>query len=147
MPTGQYFSLLQRLLYSVTDDVIVFQIAENAGVDASVVVNKVIEANEESIGYDALNDKFVDMIEAGIIDPTKVRKERHVCQVQVLDLPPSLAQTIHSRSDCSWRKNKFKEEGTKMWLVHLKRPRNSNLLHVSRTSRLVAPALTWTPSL
>ena len=31
-----------------------------------------IEAQDESTGYDALNDKFVNMIEAGIIDPTKV---------------------------------------------------------------------------
>merc|ERR1719511_464952 len=48
------------------------QIASNAGVDASVIVNKVTEATDESTGYDALNDKFVNMIEAGIIDPTKV---------------------------------------------------------------------------
>ena len=48
------------------------QIASNAGVDASVIVNKVTEAQDESTGYDALNDKFVNMIEAGIIDPTKV---------------------------------------------------------------------------
>lgn len=52
-----------------------YQIAENSGVDASVVVNKVIEADSENTGYDAHNDKFVDMIEAGIIDPTKVRNK------------------------------------------------------------------------
>ena len=52
------------------------QIASNAGVDASVIVNKVTEATDESTGYDALNDKFVNMIEAGIIDPTKVTRVR-----------------------------------------------------------------------
>ena len=36
--------------------------------------NKVTEAEDASTGYDALNDKFVNMIEAGIIDPTKVGK-------------------------------------------------------------------------
>ena len=49
------------------------QIAKNAGVDASVVVNKVIEASDEKTGYDALHGTYVDMIDAGIIDPTKVR--------------------------------------------------------------------------
>jgi len=48
------------------------QIAKNAGVDASVIVNKVMEAGEPNLGYDALNGQFVNMLEAGIIDPTKV---------------------------------------------------------------------------
>jgi len=49
----------------------VTQIAENAGVDGGVIANKVSEL-EGSMGYDARNDKFVDMVKAGIIDPTKV---------------------------------------------------------------------------
>ena len=49
------------------------QIAKNAGVDASVIVNKVMEASE-STGYGALNGEFVNMMDAGIIDPTKVKK-------------------------------------------------------------------------
>ncbi|OQR68466.1 heat shock protein 60-like, partial [Tropilaelaps mercedesae] len=48
------------------------QIATNGGLDASVIVNKIVESNERDFGYDAANDKFVDMIKAGIIDPTKV---------------------------------------------------------------------------
>lgn len=48
------------------------QIAENAGVDASVIVSKVLDASDPNTGYDALNGKFVNMVEAGIIDPTKV---------------------------------------------------------------------------
>ncbi len=47
------------------------QIAANAGVDGGVVANKVTES-EGNMGYDALNDKYVDMVRAGIIDPTKV---------------------------------------------------------------------------
>lgn len=49
-------------------------IAKNAGVDGSVVVAK-IEAAEGNHGYDALNDEYVDMIEKGIIDPTKVSEQ------------------------------------------------------------------------
>ncbi len=48
------------------------QIAKNAGLDASVIVNKVVEADDLNTGYDALNGEFVNMLEAGIIDPTKV---------------------------------------------------------------------------
>ena len=47
------------------------QIATNAGVDASEVVNRIM-GEKEGVGYDALNDEFVDMIAAGILDPTKV---------------------------------------------------------------------------
>ncbi|MGC6471450.1 MAG: chaperonin GroEL [Parvibaculales bacterium] len=47
------------------------QIAENAGVDGSIVVNKVLEANGK-LGFDAQNEKYVDLISAGIVDPGKV---------------------------------------------------------------------------
>ncbi len=53
-----------------------FTIAKNAGVDASVIVNKVMEAGDQNTGYDALNGEFVNMLEAGIIDPTKVSSKR-----------------------------------------------------------------------
>ncbi|MDO5028577.1 MAG: chaperonin GroEL [Bacillota bacterium] len=49
------------------------QIAENAGVEGSVVVSHVKEA-EEGIGYDALNGQYVEMIKAGIVDPAKVTR-------------------------------------------------------------------------
>jgi chaperonin GroEL len=48
------------------------QIAENAGVDGSVVVGKILEQTEANFGYDAQDGKYVDMVKAGIIDPTKV---------------------------------------------------------------------------
>tara|TARA_Y100000589_G_scaffold29392_1_gene24545 strand:+ start:356 stop:2005 length:1650 start_codon:yes stop_codon:yes gene_type:complete len=47
-------------------------IANNAGVDGSVIVGKLKENKSASEGYDAQTDKFVDMFKAGIIDPTKV---------------------------------------------------------------------------
>ncbi|WP_186429415.1 chaperonin GroEL [Clostridium sp. BSD9I1] len=49
------------------------QIATNAGVEGSVVIEKV-KNSEVGMGYDALNDKYINMIEAGIIDPTKVTR-------------------------------------------------------------------------
>ena len=48
------------------------QISKNAGLDASVIVNKVVEAGDVNTGYDASNGEFVNMLEAGIVDPTKV---------------------------------------------------------------------------
>ena len=48
------------------------QIVENAGVDGSVVVGKLLESKDLNLGFDAQSDKYVDMFKAGIIDPTKV---------------------------------------------------------------------------
>jgi chaperonin GroEL len=50
------------------------QIAENAGVEGSVVVDKVRKEAKASFGFNAANEEYVDMIEAGIIDPTKVSR-------------------------------------------------------------------------
>ncbi len=48
------------------------QIAYNAGIDGSIVVDKLLNMDDTSVGFDALNFQFVDMFEAGITDPTKV---------------------------------------------------------------------------
>jgi len=48
------------------------QIAENAGVEGSIVVGKIVDENSETYGFDAQNEKYVDMIKAGIVDPAKV---------------------------------------------------------------------------
>ena len=50
------------------------QIAENAGVDGSVVFEKIKNSRKQGYGYDAAKDVFVDMIPAGIVDPTKVTR-------------------------------------------------------------------------
>lgn len=50
-----------------------FHIASNAGLEGAVIINKVYE-KEPGNGYDALNDKYVDMVEAGILDPVKVTR-------------------------------------------------------------------------
>jgi chaperonin GroEL len=48
------------------------QIAENAGVEGSIVVGKIVDEKSETYGFDAQAEKYVDMIEAGIVDPAKV---------------------------------------------------------------------------
>ncbi|HEX2591528.1 MAG TPA: chaperonin GroEL, partial [Rhizomicrobium sp.] len=48
------------------------QIVENAGVEASIVVGKLLEQKSTNYGYDAQTEKYVDFIDAGIVDPTKV---------------------------------------------------------------------------
>ncbi|MBO9420653.1 MULTISPECIES: chaperonin GroEL [Stappiaceae] len=48
------------------------QIAENAGVEGSIVVGKIQENDDTTFGFNAQTEEFVNMIEAGIIDPTKV---------------------------------------------------------------------------
>ena len=50
------------------------QILKNAGLDSSVIINEIIKKADPEFGYDALNNKFVNMIETGIIDPAKVTK-------------------------------------------------------------------------
>ncbi|MBM9930226.1 chaperonin GroEL [Pediococcus pentosaceus] len=49
------------------------QIAENAGEEGSVIVTK-LKGQKPGVGYNAANDEWVDMVEAGIVDPTKVTR-------------------------------------------------------------------------
>src|SRR5271169_3454431 len=48
------------------------QIAENSGVEGSIVVGKLTDKDEPNFGYDAQSGEYVDMVKGGIIDPTKV---------------------------------------------------------------------------
>jgi len=50
------------------------QIAKNAGLDGSIVAQKVMESTETNFGYDALTKKYGDMVKAGVIVPTKVER-------------------------------------------------------------------------
>ena len=50
-----------------------YHIAANAGLEGSVIINKVKES-ETGVGFDALNEKYVDMVKEGILDPTKVTR-------------------------------------------------------------------------
>ena len=51
------------------------QIAKNAGLEGSVIIDKILAANKPNFGFDAQNEEYVEnMIEAGIVDPTKVTR-------------------------------------------------------------------------
>ena len=63
------------------------QIAKNAGLDGSVIVNNIITANKPNYGYDALKNEYTDMVKSGIIDPTKVARS-------VLQNAASVASTL-----------------------------------------------------
>ena len=52
------------------------QIAENSGVEGSIVVGKIMENKSETFGFDAQTEEYVDMVEKGIIDPAKVVRAR-----------------------------------------------------------------------
>ena len=63
------------------------QIAKNAGLDGSVIVDKVVNSKKANFGFDALNNKYCDMVDCGIIDPTKVTRS-------VLQNAASVAATL-----------------------------------------------------
>ena len=50
-----------------------FRIAANAGLEGAVIINKVRES-ESGVGFDALNEKYVNMVDEGILDPAKVTR-------------------------------------------------------------------------
>ena len=50
------------------------QIAKNAGLDGSVIVDKITSSKKANYGFDALKNRYTDMVESGIIDPTKVSR-------------------------------------------------------------------------
>ena len=62
------------------------QIAENAGVEGSVVVGKLLENKDASIGFDAQSETYTDMVKAGIIDPTKVVRTELIYAASVAGL-------------------------------------------------------------
>jgi len=48
------------------------QLAENAGEEGAIVLGKVLESKERNFGYNAQTGEYEDLVEAGVIDPTKV---------------------------------------------------------------------------
>ena len=50
------------------------QIAYNAGLEGSIIIDKIITSGKMNYGFDAYNEVYTDMLEAGIVDPTKVTR-------------------------------------------------------------------------
>lgn len=71
------------------------QIAENAGYDAGVVVNTIVSATNENIGFNAATGEYVDMYEAGIIDPLKVERVALTNATSVSSMLLTTEATIH----------------------------------------------------
>ncbi|MGN0814329.1 MAG: chaperonin GroEL [Candidatus Coproplasma sp.] len=63
------------------------QIAKNAGLDGSVIVNNILTSKKPNYGFDALKNQYTDMVASGIIDPTKVARS-------VLQNSASVAATL-----------------------------------------------------
>lgn len=62
------------------------QIAENAGVDGSIIIDKIINQTSMDFGYDALKNEFTDLVKAGIIDPTKVTRSALINATSIVSL-------------------------------------------------------------
>ena len=50
------------------------QIADNAGVDGSVIINEIKKSKKIGYGFDAYKEEYCDMVSVGIVDPTKVTR-------------------------------------------------------------------------
>jgi len=70
------------------------QIAANAGFDAGVVVNEIAKNTDVNIGFDAASGEYVDMFEAGIVDPTKVERVAMQNAVSVASLLLTTEATV-----------------------------------------------------
>ena len=85
------------------------QIAANAGIDGSVIVENIKNAKKPGYGFDALKGEYVDMIERGIIDPTKVTRSalQNAASVAAMVLTTESLVDGYSRSrtrgSCRWR--------------------------------------------
>src|SRR5664279_1314411 len=79
------------------------QIVENAGVEGSIVVGKVMDNKSETYGFDAQSETYVDMISAGIIDPTKVIRTalQHAASVAGLLITTEAMVAEHPKKDSS----------------------------------------------
>lgn len=72
------------------------QISNNAGISADVVVNKILEG-EGNFGFDAYNEEYVDMVETGIIDPTKVVTSALINAASIAGLLVTTDASIHEK--------------------------------------------------
>ena len=77
------------------------QIADNAGLDGSVIVAKVRETAKVGFGFDAYNEKYCDMVETGIVDPAKVTRS-------ALQNAASIASTVLTTESVVYEKKEPK---------------------------------------
>ena len=75
------------------------QIVENAGVEGSMVVGKLLESKDPNLGFDAQSEVYTDMIKAGIIDPTKVVRTALVDAASVAGLLVTTEAMVADKPD------------------------------------------------
>ena len=63
------------------------KIAQNAGVEGAVIVQQLLNLNDFNKGYDAYNDRVVDMFEAGIIDPSSIASLMITTEAAIVEAP------------------------------------------------------------
>ena len=88
-------------------------ISNNAGVDGPVIVGKLKEEKSATIGYDAQNDKFVDMFKAGIIDPTKVVRT----SLQNAETLAGIVRTLLLSTESRWKTKVTATSAIFPWLL------------------------------
>ena len=78
------------------------QIAENSGTDGSIILGKLLDSKGVNYGYDAQKGKFTDLVQAGIIDPTKV--VRHALQdaASVAGLLVTIEAMVAEKPEPKW---------------------------------------------
>jgi len=76
-------------------------IADNAGAEGTLIVGKLLEQKDTQLGYDAANEKFVNMIKAGIVDPLKVVRTALVDASSVASLLATTEAMIVDESESS----------------------------------------------
>ena len=79
------------------------QIADNAGLDGSVIISKIRESGKVGFGFDAYGEKFCDMLEAGIVDPAKVTRS-------ALQNAASIASTVLTTESVVYDKKEEKPQ-------------------------------------
>jgi chaperonin GroEL len=79
------------------------QIAENSGVEASIVVGKLLEQKSNTFGFDAQSEKYVDLVVAGIVDPTKVVRTalQNAASIAALLITTEAMVAEHPKKDSS----------------------------------------------
>src|SRR6202163_1390266 len=79
------------------------QIAENSGVEASIVVGKLLEQKSNTFGFDAQTETYVDLVDAGIVDPTKVVRTalQNAASVAALLITTEAMVAEHPKKDSS----------------------------------------------
>ena len=70
------------------------QIAANAGLDGSVIVDKLLNDNKPNYGFNAMTEEYVDMIDAGIVDPAKVTRTALENAVSVAAMVPTTESLV-----------------------------------------------------